>query len=406
MNAHALVVGVAAYRYIDPLSPAIANDARQVRDLLADPQRCGYPPGSVQLLLDGEATLAALRQALAGLAARSDPDSTVFLYFSGHGGRIEAGQEYLLPVGAVLATAQTLAETALPGAELTAALKAIPARKVVVVLDCCHAGGIGQPKGAAAPLFRAGLPESYYDRLKAGRGRAILAASRSDEVSWVLDGAANSLFTHHLLAGLRGGAPGPGGVIRIFDLFHYVQPRVTGDRPDQHPIFKAEVEENFPVAMYLGGKAPAPAPAPLPAGDFTYDLFISYRHQEPDKSWVRKVLLPALEAEGLRACIDYRDFRLGAPLVVEMARAVEQSRYTLAVLSPAYLTSSFAELENVLAEHLGLEQGQRRLLAVMRQECQPRLGLRARLWLDMTDDAEFQTDVARLVYELRQPPDA
>lgn len=139
---------------------------------------------------------------------------------------------------------------------------------------------------------------------------------------------------------------------------------------------------------------------------FTYDIFISYRHQEPDKSWVRKTLLPELEAQGLRTCIDYRDFRLGAPLVKEMERAVEQSRYTLAVLSPAYLTSNFTELENVLAEHLGLENSQYRLLIVLYQPCQPRLGIRARLWLDMTDADEFEINLARLAYELRQVPDA
>jgi len=113
-----------------------------------------------------------------------------------------------------------------------------------------------------------------------------------------------------------------------------------------------------------------------------------------------------LEKEaGLHACIDHRDFRLGAPLVLEMARAVEQSRYTLAVLSPVYLDSNFTELENVLADHLGLEKSQRRLLAIMHQSCTPRLGMRARLWLDMTEDEEFELNVERLVYELRQQPD-
>jgi hypothetical protein len=144
----------------------------------------------------------------------------------------------------------------------------------------------------------------------------------------------------------------------------------------------------------------------MPADDFVHDVFISYRHQEPDKTWVRKTLQPRLEAEGLRVCIDYRDFRLGAPLVLEMARAVEQSRYTLAILSPAYLASNFTELENVLAEHLGLEKSQRRLLAIMREPCKPRLDIRARLWLDMTDDGEFETNIARLIHELQQPPDA
>jgi hypothetical protein len=249
------------------------------------------------------------------------------------------------------------------------------------------------------------LPQKSSEILQAGRGRVILASSRSTESSWVLPGAQNSLFTQHLLAGLRGGAPGPSGVIRIFDLFHYLQPKVTADQSAQYPVFKAELEENFPLALYLGGKALGPTPSTLPVDDFVYDVFISYRRQEPDKIWVRKTLSPHLTAEGLRVCIDYQDFRLGSPLVKEMERAVEQSRYTLAILSPAYLASNFTDLENVLAEHLGLEKSQRRLLAVLREDCTPRLGFRARLWLDMTDDDKFEANLARLVYELRQPPE-
>jgi TIR domain len=143
-----------------------------------------------------------------------------------------------------------------------------------------------------------------------------------------------------------------------------------------------------------------------PADQFLYDAFLSYKHQEPVKSWVREVLERRLVEEGLRVCIDYRSFRLGSPLVLEMARAVEQSRYTVAVLSPAYLESTFAELENVLAEHLGLEQAQRRLLAVMREPCKPRLGMRARLSLDVTDGSTVHEQLTRLVDELRREPDA
>lgn len=139
--------------------------------------------------------------------------------------------------------------------------------------------------------------------------------------------------------------------------------------------------------------------------DFRYDVFISYRQRDPDKTWVHQTLLAALEKNGLHVFIDIRDFRLGAPLVLEMARAVESSRYTLAVLTPAYLESNFTELENVLAEHLGLEKSERRLLAIMRESCKPRLGMRARLWLDMTNDQQFDANIQRLVAELNQLPD-
>ncbi|MBE9032565.1 toll/interleukin-1 receptor domain-containing protein, partial [filamentous cyanobacterium LEGE 11480] len=190
-----------------------------------------------------------------------------------------------------------------------------------------------------------------------------------------------------------------------FDLFKYVQPRVTADKAIQHPILKAEVEEDFPIALYQGGKSPTPTPMPPLDDGFAYDVFISYR-QKSEKTWVRKTLVPQLEATGLRVFVDYRDFRLGAPLIKEMERAVVTSRYTLAVLSPAYLESNFTEFENLIAEHLGLEQSQRRLLMVMREDCEPRLGLRSRLWLDMTDDEEVEMNMARLTQELRLSPEA
>jgi|RhiMetdeSRZDD1v2_1073273.scaffolds.fasta_scaffold40620_2 caspase domain-containing protein/TIR domain-containing protein len=405
-NAQAVIIGIANYLQINRLPPTVLADAQDIYNLLVDPKHCGYPKENVRLLLDSEATQAAIRQTLVDLAAHGDPDATVFFYISSHGGQIESGPsagEYLLPVDTVYTSADSLVQTALSGAEFTEALRRIPARKMVVVFDCCHSGGIGQPKDVAASELKS-FPESYYETLKTGRGRVILAASRSNEYSWILPSASNSLFTQHLLAGLRGGAPGPGGVIRIFDLFNYVQPRVVADRSDQHPLFKAELEENFPVGLYLGGKAPA-LPTPMAASDDSvYDVFVSYRQQEPDKSWVRKTLLPKLEAEGVKTCIDYRDFRLGAALIKEMQRAVLQSRYSLAVLTSAYLQSNFTDFENVLAQHLGLEKGQRRLLAIMREECAPELRLRAQLWLDMTNDDEFEMNVQRLVYELRQSP--
>lgn len=136
--------------------------------------------------------------------------------------------------------------------------------------------------------------------------------------------------------------------------------------------------------------------------EYPYDVFVSYRHQEPDKSWVRQTFVPALEEAGLRVCVDHRDFRLGAPLVTEMARAVEQSQTTVAVLTPAYLEGRFAELENVLAEHLGLEERALRLLYVVREPCEPPLRMRARLRLDLTTDAEIAEGMPRLIDALRE----
>jgi len=383
----------------------VLQDARDVHDLLADPQHCGYPPGNVQLLLDGAATQTAIRQALADLAARSNLDSTVFCYVSSHGGRIESGPragEYLLPVDTVYTAAESVAQTAISGDEFTEALRAIPTRKVVVAFDCCHSGGIGQPKDAAVPEIKA-LPESYYDALKAGQGRAILASSRSSEYSWVLPGAPNSLFTHHLLAGLRGGTSSDDGLVRIFDLFEYLQPRVTGDQPHQHPIFKAELEENLPVALYLGGQQGV---VPRDEEGFRYDAYVSYVEQEPDAAWVWETLVPRLEEAGMRVAVSGDVEEPGVARVVNIERGIRQAKRTVIVLSQAYLADSMADFENQLAQTMDVREGTYRLLPVKIAPLdEGRLPTRLSMLttLDLIHPRRAEREFERLVQALRGP---
>ena len=139
------------------------------------------------------------------------------------------------------------------------------------------------------------------------------------------------------------------------------------------------------------------------AARLTHDVFVSYRRQEPDRSWVKRRFGPALRAAGVRVFLDDDDFRLGEPLIDAMTRGVELSRYTVAVLTHAYLKSTFTDVESLMAEHLGLEEARARLIGVMREPVTPRLSMRLRIWLDLTDDADFDDGVARLARELRIP---
>jgi hypothetical protein len=369
-DSYALVIGIANYQHINKLPPTVLKDAKDIHDLLVDPQHCGYPPDNVYLLLDEQATLAAMRAALADLAQRCNGGSTVFLYLSSHGGRIESGPhagEYLLPVDVGADTSvspsQLAAATAIAGDEFTAALRAIPARKVVVVFDCCHSGGVGQPKDGLGATFKVGLPESYYDALKGGQGRVILASSRSTEYSFVLPGDRNSLFTKHLLAGLQGGIASEDGLITIFDLFEYVQPRVTVDQPNQHPIFKAEIEENFAIALYLGGQKGA---VPRDEQGFRYDVYVSYAEDSrQDVDWVWETMWPRLEEAGLRVAISDDVAEQGVARVVNMERGMTQSRRTVVVLSPRYLANRMAQFEGIMAQTLSIEEGAARMIPVI-----------------------------------------
>ena len=79
---------------------------------------------------------------------------------------------------------------------------------------------------------------------------------------------------------------------------------------------------------------------------FVYDVFVSYAHS--DNEWVHRELLPQLEAARLRVCVDSNDFTPGALSIVEMERAIVESRKTLAVLTPAYAQSSWTTFESAL----------------------------------------------------------
>jgi len=405
-NAYAVVVGISAYHHINPLPATVLKDAEDMCGLLTDPQRCAYPSENVQLLLDDEATGVAVRQALERMAQECSSDSTALFYISSHGGRIESGPhagEYLLPVDTLYASDATLAQSAISGAEFTAAIRALPARKVLVIFDCCHSGGIGQPKRAGSPAFKLGLPENYYERLRSGRGRVILASSRDTEVSWLLPGAANSLFTQHLLAGLRGGVASDDGLIRVFELFEYVQPRVTAAHKDQHPIFKAELEENFPVALYRGGQKGV---VQRDEDGFRYDAYISFASRGPDAAWVHDALLPRLKRARLRVALSEDVLEPGVARVVGIERAIQQSKRTVIVLSEAYLADNMRDFENVLAQQMGINEGSCRLLPVhVAPLDESRLPLRIGMLasLDLSSPASARRNMLRLVEALRGP---
>jgi hypothetical protein len=205
-----------------------------------------------------------------------------------------------------------------------------------------------------------------------------------------------------LLAGLQGNALSVGGVIRVFDLFNYVQPRVTAEKAEQHPIFKAELEENFPIAIVPTASTHTISEQAKAETGFAYDVFVSYcKEVDEDAEWVQNQLIPALKQAGVKVCADSElgCFRLGRPLLTEMQRAVEHSRFTLAVFSPDYLQSGFTELENTMAQFLGAETNDTRFMGLIWRDCKPDLRFRSRLLLNMQVSQEFNANIQRLAYE-------
>lgn len=64
------------------------------------------------------------------------------------------------------------------------------------------------------------------------------------------------------------------------------------------------------------------------------DVFISYRRVEPDASWVRESLAPALRNAGLSVSLDNNTFVPGEQVVAEVQRTLPESQFVLCVVSP------------------------------------------------------------------------
>jgi hypothetical protein len=243
---HALIIGVGADL------PTTIDDAQGLADILRDPARCAYPPAQVQVLTGAHATRAHILAALERLAQAAPADATVIVAFSGHGYRVisDAGTAYfLLPFGYDVAN---LSQTAISGSDFTARLRAIPAQKLVLLLDCCHAGGVGDAKGVT--LAKAPLPPEAQALLAEGRGRVVLASSRASELSYA--GTPYSAFTLALIEALCGtGVATPDGYVRVADLALHTRQMVPGRTQDrQHPVLHFEQADNFVVAHYAGGE--------------------------------------------------------------------------------------------------------------------------------------------------------
>ncbi|MCD8485667.1 MAG: caspase family protein [Desertifilum sp.] len=260
-NGYALLVGIGADL------PVTVKDATALYNLLIDPNRAAYSTEQVDLLTETVATRQQILTVFNQLIERvsQNPEATVIVYYSGHGGPIEGldgkSEYFLVPYGF---DGSRIADTAISGREFTEKIEAIKARKLVVLLDCCHAGGIPTLKEVDKSFTKSPVPPDLLNVLGSGSGRVVVASSRENEYSYT--GNPYSAFTACLLEALQGRATvKKDGYARILDiliyLFDQVPKRASGS---QHPFVKKVLDlgDNFPLCYYAGGSKFLPGESP------------------------------------------------------------------------------------------------------------------------------------------------
>lgn len=243
-QGHACVIGVGGDL------PITVDDAKGFAKIVKDPERCAYPESQVQVLTGEQATRANIINALETLANATNAESTVLVYFSGHGYQLSGVIEsyYLMPHGY---DKKALSKTAISGSEFVDLLRDIPAQKLLVLLDCCHAGGLSDLDGFQ--VAKAPLPPEAIKLFAKGGGKMIIGSSMPDELSFAAK--PYSVFTYALIKGLCGeGAVKKDGYVRASDLAMYasrIVPSLTSDK--QHPVLDIEKADNFVLGYYAGG---------------------------------------------------------------------------------------------------------------------------------------------------------
>lgn len=145
----ALVVGVnhcPKFRLPDGSKPrplrAAESDAQAMAELLMG--RLGFSKDRVRVLTGESATRAALQTAFKELAQQLRPNDHLWFHFAGHGTQVPDQKPFDedddLDEALCLADSEADIKTLVLDDELGRWLDDLPARRVTVLLDCCHSG--------------------------------------------------------------------------------------------------------------------------------------------------------------------------------------------------------------------------------------------------------------------------
>lgn len=214
MARRALLVGIDTYHHLPQLQGAAA-DAYAMRDLICRHDN-GEPNYHARVVTNPSNQMITHERMVGLLEHLFDaPGDEVLFFFAGHG--------MTSAVGGYICTSE--ANHALPGLamnEIVVRANKSKAREVLIILDCCYSGIIG---------------DSPYDKKldQLHEGRTLLAASRPSQRA--TEKLGHGVFTRLLVDGLHGGAADILGNVTAADLYAYADQAL--DAWEQRPVYKS-----------------------------------------------------------------------------------------------------------------------------------------------------------------------
>ncbi|MGB3614344.1 MAG: AAA-like domain-containing protein, partial [Elainellaceae cyanobacterium] len=228
---------------------------------------------------------------------------------------------YLVPYGF---DKTDLANTAISATELTEALRAIEAKKLLVLLDCCHAGS----------LVEQGLLQPTQAMLSRKPNSCLIAACRRFEQAWEVGD--HGAFTAAVLEGLSA-ERAVEGTVTSNDLFSHVARSL---RASGQEVIHTGMGQAIAIARYPDKSANVSEASAAK----TARVFISYRSQPPDSDLAEE-FYQALRAAGHEVFMAAASIRLGDTWSSRIDDELERCDYFLLLLSPQSATSEMVTEE-------------------------------------------------------------
>jgi uncharacterized caspase-like protein len=211
----AVVIGIS--RYQDSRIPSLRYadvDARAFYDWLVSPTGGKYSPARVKLLLNRDATASSIRDVLFNWLRQAIDEDIVTIYFAGHGSPDSPETPDNLYLLAHDTKYDNIAATGFPMWDIeTAMQRFIKARRVIVMADACHSGGVGHSfdiarRNLPGAESRNRISSGFQSLSTIGDGVAVISASDDNQFSYEGDqfGGGHGVFTYFLLKGLHGEA--------------------------------------------------------------------------------------------------------------------------------------------------------------------------------------------------------
>jgi pimeloyl-ACP methyl ester carboxylesterase len=255
-NAYALIIGV------EDAELNTYIDAKAIYDVLIDENLSGYDPNNIILVTGKESTKQHILDAFDKLQEITDENSSVFLYYTGHGG-YEFDEYFIQPSDMSNESNEIFKKTWISAKTVKDKLDGLKSKRLIFFLDCCHAAGITQgfnlhnsnevkSKSSLRPKssqIRDGLGQKIDNE----RGVTIVSSCWEDQISFQPEGQ-NSFFTKCLLDVFQGKHKSEfrDPYIRIYEVLDYIQwevPRLAemaGKK--QNPYANLQAYDNFTLS--------------------------------------------------------------------------------------------------------------------------------------------------------------